>query len=801
METCMKVFSASAGDPNAGYVFTIFPIFSALCLLGGFAFFLASRKNSRFSHRLLVLTTLAILAVIFVELDAVWQGLAQTPTGFWEKVKQMFRAPTGFLVNTMQTFSLDASYEESISKGPALLRWYKAILYSLAPIIGGAVIYDVLAGVSPYLRLFFKQFRCLYVFSELNEKSLCLAQSIAKDLESLTAPVLIFADCPQADTEQAQRARQLGAICLPDRVGNCSMLRHAKQCVYFLMSCDENGELAELENLRLLQELLNAERPQWPAKKGCQIICFSNEDASAERVRTLKDAYKRRLGEDDAKKVVLHVMREYIQCANALMVEHPLVAGVGGKESGASLRVLVVGNNALSRELYKTVFWCGQLLNHPLHLTAACVSEKAGGNTTELEGWLNRNCPELLKSCTAGDATLHLSFDESCADPYASLCFLEEGRDRLFSPAFLTRPRENKYGIAESFMLSDCDYFILAAGSDSDNIALADALWRELIYLKRSGAAFGKKTIAVAVENSSLSEIQRLRGEELLKEESDIVMIAFGSTAERFRWENIFAKGVYPAVDRPERTVTEALHGLKDIPASLDKIYDEWSTLARRAHLPYRMFTALRNREATEQKWNTLPASVREKFAYCEAIETDGILREQLAWMEHRRWNAFVRTEGFHRPPNLEERLRELEEGHCAADRKQLELCAYKNVPARLHPNLVECFRGRHEGERDLLDAASAMRQRANLVIEGKEDSVDLKKYDYPREKYGPRLSREELIACLTGEDAMAESFDPCTAWASLVQKYPAVKDCEDAERPGYYYAARVMALLNAISS
>ena len=64
-------------------------------------------------------------------------------------------------------------------------------------------------------------------------------------------------------------------------------------------------------------------------------------------------------------------------------------------------------------------------------------SEKEGGNTTELEDWLNRNCPELLKSCTAGDATLHLSFDGSCADPYASLCFLEEGRDQLFSPVYV----------------------------------------------------------------------------------------------------------------------------------------------------------------------------------------------------------------------------------------------------------------------------------------------------------------------------------------------------------------------------
>ena len=395
--------------------FSLLPFLSVLCIVSGIALFFASKGNRQFSRRLLVLTAFAVLAVVFMELDFVWQERAIEKAAEWEtiglleKARLTFGMPNGILPKTMQAFSLDAGYDEIFKTSSGLLKWYKVFLYSLAPIIGGAVIYDVLAGVSPYLRLFFKQFRHLYVFSELNEKTLCLAQSIAKNPEKLTAPVLIFADCSQADAELTLRARQFGAICLADQLGNCSMLRHAKQCVFFLMSCGENGELAELKNLSLLQGLLNAERPQWPEKVGCQIICFSNQDVSVERIRTLKDAYQRRLGEDRAKRVVLHVVREYTQCANALMVEHPLFTGLVGKESGTPLRVVVVGNNTLSRELYKTVFWCGQLLDHPLQLTAAYMPEYEAGNETKLENWLKRNCPELLASCTAGDASLRLS--------------------------------------------------------------------------------------------------------------------------------------------------------------------------------------------------------------------------------------------------------------------------------------------------------------------------------------------------------------------------------------------------------
>lgn len=795
METALEI----AAETPVKYGLTVFPFLSLLCIVSGIALFFASRRNRRFSRRLLALTAFAVLAVVFMELDFVWQETAIKEAadwekiGLWERAGLVFGMPSGILPKTMQAFSLDAGYDEIFKYSSGPLKWYKVFLYSLAPIIGGAVIYDVLAGVSPYLRLFFKQLRRLYVFSELNEKSFCLAQSIAGSRENGKKPVLIFADCPQTDTELSQRVRQLGAICLPDRLGNCSMLRHAEQCVFFLMSCGESGELDELKNLSQLQELLHAERPQWPAKKGCQVICFSNQDASAERIRALKSEYKRSRGEGEAEKVVLHVVREHIQCANALMVEHPLFTGLADKEPGTPLRVLIVGSSALSRELYKTVFWCGQLLDHPLQLTAAYVPENAGGDETELESWLEWNCPELLASCTAGDDCLRLSFDESCADPYASLCFLEEGRDQLFSPAFLTRPRANKYGVTESFTLSDCDYFILAAESDSDNIALADALWRELAYLKRSGAAFGKKTIAVAVENSSLSEIQRLHGEALHEKERDIVMLAFGSTAERFRWECVFTDGQYVS----EHTVENAIHGLPDVPETMDAFYDEWSTLARHIHLPCRMFSALQRVEESEGTREKLRAAVRDKLAYCEAIGSDERLRDDLAWLEHRRWNAFLRTEGFRRPLRLTEKLRELLEGRCTGDGNSLSLYAYKNIPARLHPNLVECFRGRHE-ERDLLDAASLMRQHVKLLKEGKESAVDLKKYDYPCEKYGPRLSRRELIAYLTDADPSAEGFDPAGAWSELENKYPAVRDCEDLERPGYYYAAKVMALLNA---
>ncbi len=115
---------------------------------------------------------------------------------------------------------------------------------------------------------------------------------------------------------------------------------------------------------------------------------------------------------------------------------------------------------------------------------------------------------------------------------------------------------------------------------------------------------------------------------------------------------------------------------------------------------------------------------LRNKLDYCECVRRDSVLYERLSWLEHRRWNAFLRAQGFRRPPHLEERLTDLVQGLCEdADGDALKPYAYKNVPARLHPDLVESVSGVRAEPRDLLDLASDMRRLVDVKT-GKKPEV-----------------------------------------------------------------------------
>ena len=80
-----------------------------------------------------------------------------------------------------------------------------------------------------------------------------------------------------------------------------------------------------------------------------------------------------------------------------------------------------------------------------------------------------------------------------------------------------------------------------------------------------------------------------------------------------------------------------------------------------------------------------------DKLTYSHLIHTDTELSRRLTWLEHRRWNAFLRVQGFRAPPGLVSALCRLEQhGMEAVDESKLGMYAYKNVPDRLHPCLVE---------------------------------------------------------------------------------------------------------------
>ena len=116
------------------------------------------------------------------------------------------------LVHALQTFSMDEDYTSYILDGKMMLRqimgedtvWqtvyglYASALNLIAPVAGGAIIFEILASFFPWFKLWFAHWavwKKKYYFSELNQSSLALAKSILSVCTNpFTRPIIVFTD-------------------------------------------------------------------------------------------------------------------------------------------------------------------------------------------------------------------------------------------------------------------------------------------------------------------------------------------------------------------------------------------------------------------------------------------------------------------------------------------------------------------------------------------------------------------------------------------------------------------------------
>ena len=135
---------------------------SVLSFVFGLVYFFFLSRGEKLNRRLLKLAGTLVLSIVLMEINAVLLSGTE-------------RFPQGILPKTMQAFSLDADYEtifstEVFPEHPFLqscFEWFRLVVYSLAPLLGGAVVCDILVGLSPGMQLFLKRRRRMFVFSEL----------------------------------------------------------------------------------------------------------------------------------------------------------------------------------------------------------------------------------------------------------------------------------------------------------------------------------------------------------------------------------------------------------------------------------------------------------------------------------------------------------------------------------------------------------------------------------------------------------------------------------------------------------
>lgn len=644
-------------------------------------------------------------------------------------------------VHALQTFSMDEDYTEYIKTGKDMMRalfagnkalcgflvsaygFWAAVLNAVVPVVGGAIIFQIIAGIFPHIRLrgaYLAVWREKYYFSELNESSLALMKNIRrsyhkKRIKSLFMPVLIVTDAfvdnaDEGKSELLQEAKACRAICLRDDITHV-----IKPCLggrkFFLM------DASDTRNLKTLVHLSQGGNVRYLNR--AEILLFTQTDIYAQVEKNVRERLAKATEETFLYRTLLHRLPEDSRLRRAhaircqyrmpiitpvkcyrnlvwnLLYKLPLYQPLIGRTYGAGeereLNVVILGTGYIGTEMFLSTYWCGQMLDCRLNITVVSKETRE-----EFKSKINYINPEILETSVLRDEDgnlppraegarnplLFLSHEED-AEPYAYVQYIQKdiNSDGLFE--VMERKAD------ENTRLCDADYFLVSLGSDEINLSVADKVREILGRCHLQGKKMTKSVVAYVVYDSDLCATlnQTRRYDYSIAPENDIYMQAIGSLDEVYSEENIQMTTLNPMADRIHDIYlsTKGKEGRREAERMRKKDeYTYWSNVARALHIKYKMFSLDMYRKSVfvscgeEELDEILDQEERgAQDAYRLTVDIERYTMHDLAWLEHRRWNAFLRSSGF--------RVTDLYPFYYA------KTGSHKYPDLKLHPCLVEC--------------------------------------------------------------------------------------------------------------
>lgn len=722
-----------------------------ICIYFSVLYNVKKDKKIPSSIRMLIATLCVIISLMFLHYASLTEALSVS-----EKIFRSF-------VNTLQSFSMDLDYDNYLenvgSLGAVLLseygiplifiRLYSYILGTLAPILGGAILLEVILTVFPSLKLrvmsicFWKDF-CY--FSELNDRSLALAESLLKENSNpFTRKVIIFTDSYSDDseeneTERLYKAKKMGAIILKRDICNIHIRQNltAKHGANHFFLIDD----VEYNNLQSLTSL--AEEKSNALKKSF-VYLFMQSDIhevfETEIMNKLEEKYaKSRSCICGGKKPssllpVIKPIKTYKQIATNLFFNMPLYEPIVGRVSDEKgkkkLNVTIVGTGLIGTEIFLAAYWYGQIYG-----TEFCINFVTSEDEESFKKRIDYINTDIFNSGVkcgkkANSEILRIYPDsDEFAEPYFTYRYYKCDLKKDDIYATLGKKEGRK-----KFTLLQSDYVVVAIGSDEENIEIANQL-KKYLALEHLNDKSRKTVVAFSVYDSDLCETVRKKEYSLEKDgmDSGVYMYPFASLRELYSYENIFMKSSeenaqIAAMNYAVISGEDEAAVLAEKKNSLEKIrernvgdYNYWADHARACHIKYKafasgyittsVFTGTDSKKSAED-WDAYKKAV---ITYNSTDEN----QKHLAWMEHRRWNAFLRTMGYKKPSD------EVLENYYAITGN------HKNLTLKLHPFLAES--DKEAMDRSYVSSAHRdMLELANMkVCKLKNSTTDYKVYDYP---------------------------------------------------------------------
>lgn len=523
------------------------------------------------------------------------------------------------------------------------------IAFVIAPIFTTSFLVSIFGDLSDKIRYRFLWGKSIHIFSDLNESSVLLCESM-----DYSNARFVFCNTKLSskdkDSELVKKARRLGAVILEKSELDLKVRKYDIKFYQISNNKDYNinSTVAIIKKYRKYRD------------KTISIATFSTGITT----ELLLDSI-------DKGNIKVELFDEIKYSCYSLLDKQPLFEGVTGNKISA----LIVGCDYTGMEMLKAILWCGQLSDMELEIN---VFDK-DANKKKKSFYLN--CPDVAQN------KYNINFTQ-------------------------VDVKTDDFETALNQYCKDTNYVVVATGDDKINIDTA--VYLRKYFLRRDREHFHNKPkinlrVRDAMKNKQVDALcdRNIRSYELY---------SFGCVEKTFNIENLLGTGLelmargvhlsyYNALDIDENKQNELMS------TYYAKEYNQRSSFATALHIKYKLYAA----GVKGLSGNQITLEQIEQF---QNLICNPEVLEKVAILEHRRWVAFMQTEGYS--------TASVEDVRVYYKKGKSE--SHVHYLAKLHPTLVEW---------DELDEVSAG------VSEIKGKSYDFKKNDYDMIKNIPTIVKK----------------------------------------------------------
>lgn len=306
-------------------------------------------------------------------------------TGFIRTVKSILLS----VHNAMRLFILDGDFEiirnsvndANVSVGlEKAFSMYAAVLFVVAPVLTAGFALSFFKNASSAVKYFLTPKSDIYVMSELNERSIALAEDVLTNPEIKGRKVVLFADVFEKEEEEnfelVEKAKKLGAICFKKDVTEIGLKPNAKgikRKIYFVGD-DEDENLKQA-----LTMISGCRKDQRLNTKNTQFYVLSSSVESEALLNSADNGAMHVRRVRNARNIAINTLYKYSIFDTKLT-----------KDGKKLISIVIVGLGHYGIELLKAICWCGQMDGYILqiHIFEADIN---------LEQKIQSFAPEIIK--------------------------------------------------------------------------------------------------------------------------------------------------------------------------------------------------------------------------------------------------------------------------------------------------------------------------------------------------------------------------------------------------------------------